>query len=77
MTIDDIFTTKEASELWGISQETVKKACTGQRNLPPRFTEDECRKSGGAWLVTRQGMERVYGKESGLNRVTEDASEGD
>lgn len=62
MKIDDIFTTKEASELWGISQETVKKACTGQRNLPPRFTKDECRKSGGTWLVTRQGMERLYGK---------------
>ncbi|WP_274948442.1 helix-turn-helix domain-containing protein [Veillonella caviae] len=24
---------------------------------------DECNKSGGTWLVTRQGMKRLYGEE--------------
>ena len=27
------------------------------------FLEGEFRKSGKMWLVTRQGMERLYGKE--------------
>lgn len=61
MKFEDVMTSAEAAELWGISPVTVKQACSGQRNTPPRFTSDECRKSKGTWLVSRQGMERVYG----------------
>lgn len=61
--LDEVLTTKEASERWNISRDTIKTACLGQKGYPPRFTSDECRKSGGTWLVTRQGMERLYGKE--------------
>ena len=61
MKFEDVMTSAEAAERWGISPVTVKQACSGQRNTPPRFTSDECRKSKGTWLVTRQGMERVYG----------------
>lgn len=61
--IDKVLTTKEASERWRILQATIKLACLGQKGYLPRFTSDECRKSGGTWLVTRQGMERLYGKE--------------
>ena len=56
-----VMTAAEAAERWKISPVTVKQACSGQRNTPPRFTSDECRKSKGTWLVTKQGMERVYG----------------
>lgn len=62
MKLDDIMTTKEASEIWGLSQVTIKKACTGQKGYPPKFTENECKKSGGTWLITKQGMTRVYGE---------------
>lgn len=55
-------TTAEAAELWNIPVVTIKQACSGQRGYPPRFTSEECRKSGHIWLVTRAGMERVYGK---------------
>lgn len=61
MKFEDVMTSAEAAERWGISPVTVKQACSGQRNTPPRFTSDECRKSKGTWLVSRQGMERVYG----------------
>lgn len=30
------------------------------------FLEGEFKKSGKMWLVTRQGMERLYGKEKNL-----------
>ncbi|WP_277301210.1 helix-turn-helix domain-containing protein [Veillonella montpellierensis] len=60
--LDHVFTTAEASHLWGIHRDTLKKCCIGQKGLPPRFMADECKKSAGVWLVTRQGMERLYGK---------------
>lgn len=61
MKFEDVMTSAEAAERWGISPVTIKQACAGQRNTPPRFTKSECRKSKGTWLVTKQGMERVYG----------------
>lgn len=63
MKINDIMAISEASEKWNLLPDTLKKACAGQKGYPPRFTPDECRKSGGTWLVTRQGMERLYGQE--------------
>lgn len=61
--IDEVMTTSEAAERWGLSIETIKKSCQGQKGLPPRFIEGEFRKSGRLWLVTRAGMERLYGEE--------------
>lgn len=63
MIIDEVMTTAEAATRWGLSIETVKKACLGQKGYPPRFMEGEFRKSGKAWLVTREGMTRLYGPE--------------
>lgn len=63
MIIDEVMTTAEAAARWGLSIETVKKACLGQKGYPPRFMEGEFRKSGKAWLVTREGMTRLYGSE--------------
>ncbi len=60
--IDEVMTTSEAAERWGLSVETVKKSCQGQKGNPPRFQPDEFRKSAGTWLVTRAGMERLYGR---------------
>lgn len=54
--LDLVYTAVEAAEIWGLGSSTVKRACqTG------RFAPWEARKSGGIWLVTRAGMERVYG----------------
>lgn len=66
MKFEDVMTSAEAAERWKISPVTVKQACSGQRNTPPRFTPTECRKSKGTWLVSRSGMERVYGEEPKL-----------
>jgi hypothetical protein len=60
---DEIMTTAEAAERWGKSNISVKHLCTGIQGRPPRLTADECRKSGGVWLVTKQGMTRLYGEE--------------
>ena len=63
MTLDDIMTTAEAAERWGIAQTSVKQLCTGAQGRPPRLTVEECKKSGRTWIVTRTGMERLYGQE--------------
>jgi hypothetical protein len=61
--LEDIMTAKEAAERWGLAPITVRQACTGYKKAPPRFTDKEARKSAGTWLVTRAGMERLYGPE--------------
>lgn len=59
MRFDDIMTIAEASERFGRAASTLKQAC-----LSGRLVEgEECRKSGGVLLVTKQGLERIYGKE--------------
>jgi len=65
MTINDVFTAPEAAALWGLEKNTVKQACVdsakGVRKNP--FLPGEYRKSGRIWLITRAGMERVYGPQ--------------
>lgn len=63
MNIDDVYSTSEAAKIWGVSTQTVKTACLGQKGLPPRFEKGEYRKSGRVWLVTRSGMERLFSKK--------------
>lgn len=70
--LDDIMTTQEAAERWGVTADSLKQNCIGR--VKKGFLEGEFRKSGKMWLVTRQGMERLYGKEFDLNHVTEDDS---
>lgn len=60
--LDDVLSLTEASELYGVPKPTLQSACTGQKGYPPLFTDRECRKAGSTWLVTREAMDRVYGK---------------
>lgn len=62
MTIDEVYSIGEASEMWGVNRSTLKFACTGQKGNPPRFFKDECRKSGSVWLISYEGMKRLYGE---------------
>lgn len=59
--LDEVMTIPEASERYGVPATTIKSACAGQKGIPPIFTGYECRKSGRNWLVTKMGMDRVYG----------------
>lgn len=64
MTLEDVLTASEAADIYGLSESTLRRACLGQKGYPPRFQEGEFRKSGRVWLITRQAMERVYGKSA-------------
>lgn len=56
MLIKDVMTVSEATEIWNLGITTIRKLI--ERG---RFLEDEHRKSKGTWLVTRKGMERLFG----------------
>lgn len=61
MKLEDVMTTQEAAERWNVTADSLKQNCRGR--VKNGFLEGEFRKSGKMWLVTRQGMERLYGKE--------------
>lgn len=71
MKLEDVMTTQEAGERWNVPADSIKQCCL-KRYANKQFTDDEARKSGKNWLVTRQGMERLYGKETSLNSVIKD-----
>ena len=62
MKFEDVLSTTEAAELWGISPTTVKLYCLETKDRPPKFKKNEYRKSGNVWLVTRAAMIRVFGE---------------
>lgn len=59
--LDEVLTIPEAAKLYGVSVNTIKTACAGQKGYPPAFTDYEARKSGRYWLVTKAGMNRLFG----------------
>ena len=59
--LGEVMTAAEAADVWGLGAITVRQACSGYAKAGPRFTADECRRSGKVWLVTRAGMTRVFG----------------
>ena len=61
----EVMSVTEAAELWDIKPVTVRQACTGYSRAKARFHDDEARKSGSTWLVTKKGMERVFGSLHG------------
>lgn len=67
MKLDDVMTTQEAAERWNVTADSLKQNCRGR--VKKGFLEGEFRKSGKMWLVTRQGMERLYGEEPKMLKV--------
>ncbi len=62
--LDEVLTLEEAAERWGKSTDSLRQACISRQGRPPRFEIGvEAKQSKRIWLVTRKGMERVYGKE--------------
>lgn len=60
---ENVITAAEAGARWGMAARTIQQACTGYKGGAPRFTKEEARKSGHIWLVTRHGMECLYGPD--------------
>jgi hypothetical protein len=52
----DILSLQEAASLWGLDDSTLRKAIAAGK-----FWEEEYRKTGRNYIVTRAAMQRVYG----------------
>jgi len=52
----DVLSVPEASEEWGVCVDVIKKNARAGKFLPT-----EARRAGKNWIITRQGMERVFG----------------
>ena len=64
-----VMTAAEAAKRWGKADITIRQACSGYKKSAPRFLANEARRSGSTWLVTVEGMTRVFGPEP-INTVT-------
>lgn len=56
--LNEVYTVTEASELWGKTEGTIRNAIKNGRFIENR----EWRKAGRITLITKEGLERVYGK---------------
>lgn len=54
----DLLSFKEATDLWGLNESTLRKAVSYKKLIE----NVDCKKFGKQWIVTRQAMEREYGK---------------
>lgn len=61
--LQNVMTATEASKRWHKASITIRQACTGYEKAPARFRSDEARRSGSTWLITVEGMTRVFGDE--------------
>lgn len=58
-----VLTFKEASALWGIDDSTLRRRTLPENRINNDLQYDiDYRKSGSTWLITKEAMERVYGK---------------
>lgn len=55
---DDLYSLKDAAERWHLEESTIRKAI-----LANRFHNGiEVKKFGKQWVISKEAMERVYGK---------------
>ena len=67
--LKEVMSLEEAAERWGKATDTLRLACIERQGRPPRFNIGvEAKKSKRIWLVTKTGMERLYGPEPKNNR---------
>ena len=63
--MDEPFTITEAAEKWNVHRNTISTAIMGSNRQKPRVMPHESKKvNSKRWIITRAGMERLFGKMS-------------
>ena len=57
-----VFSTVEGADIWNRDSGVVRSAAGGAGHMSARMHEEERKKSGRVWLVTRSAMERLFGQ---------------
>ena len=68
MNFEDVMTTAEAAERWGVSATTIKLYCLGTKNQSPKFNKNEYRKSGKVSNKSRHGT-RIWTGAHALTKI--------
>lgn len=58
----DILDCPEAAKMWGTSEATIKRLAGEGKFLPT-----EAMKKSRFWIITRQGMERLFGAPKNMD----------
>jgi len=66
---DELMSTKEAAEIWGLDESTIRKRIDD-------FPSGTVRKFGKQWVVSRKGMEKIFGKAMTLRQFIEEMKKG-
>jgi len=53
----DVLSCPEAAQAWGITEDKVKRYAR-----EGRFLSSEARQTGKYWIITKQGMRRLFGE---------------
>lgn len=59
--LEMVLTATEAALIWGIPKDKIRHACSGDGRHLRLFTDSEARQSGRIWLVSKSGIDRVFG----------------
>lgn len=55
---DELMSFKEAAELWGLDDSTLRKAVSSGKIVE----NIDAKKFGKQWVITKTAMERIFGK---------------
>lgn len=62
MNLKDVYSVKEASEIWGISESNLRNALNRYGRFDDQIKRGLVKKSGGTWIVTKKAMIEVFGE---------------
>lgn len=62
MNLKDVYSIKEASELWGISESNLRNALNRYDRFNEQIKRGLAKKSANTWIVTKKAMEEVFGE---------------
>lgn len=62
--LTNIYTLKEAAELWGLSSPDLLRQRILRHVEKGTLSTNEVRKSADTWLITKDAMIRLYGEPS-------------
>ncbi len=68
--LNDVMTLAEASVIWKIEYKALLECIVGDPLRPLHFHSDEYDRIQDTWIVTKQGMERLYGPMPSIDAAT-------
>lgn len=75
MNLNEVYTLKEASQIWNISDSNLRNALVKFNRFEQQIKKGTVKKSCGTWLVTRQAMIQVFGEPKKEGKLMKEFNE--